>query len=83
MRRLVPGDWKGTMIGWFRLHVDSLYGECVTSSPTATPRIFTQLARYNSEVAGGLVHTPEHKADMAVLQEWFDEWRSRVLLPSL
>jgi hypothetical protein len=32
----------------------------------------TRLARYNDEVAHGLVHTPEWQQQMALLQERYD-----------
>lgn len=38
------------------------------------PSGFEELAQYNAEVSRGLVHTPEHKERMVVLQECFDEW---------
>ena len=38
------------------------------------PGEFHVLATYNSEVARGLVHTPEWAARMAELQARFDRW---------
>lgn len=38
------------------------------------PDKFDELARYNSEVARGLVHTKKWKAKMAELQEEFNRW---------
>jgi hypothetical protein len=39
------------------------------------PFEFMELATYNSEVARGLLHTPEWKAKMAAEQERFNRWR--------
>jgi hypothetical protein len=38
------------------------------------------LARYNGEVARGIMHTREWKEKMAKEQEWFNEKRRRRLL---
>ncbi len=38
------------------------------------PERFNVLAGYNSEVAHGIVHTPEWDAQMAALQSAFNEW---------
>jgi hypothetical protein len=38
---------------------------------------WNDLARYNSEVARGIVHTPEWKAKMADQQRQFDEEAAR------
>jgi hypothetical protein len=39
------------------------------------PSRFDKLATYNSEVARGLVHTPEWQKQMAELQREFHAWR--------
>ncbi len=39
------------------------------------PDRFEVLARYNTEVAHGIVHTPEWDEQMAVLQAEFYRWR--------
>ena len=38
------------------------------------PEQFNDLARYNTEVAHGIVHTPEWDVKMAELQQRFNEW---------
>lgn len=35
---------------------------------------FEPLAVYNAERARGIVHTPEYDAEMATLQQRFNEW---------
>ena len=35
---------------------------------------WSKLAHYNTEVAHGIVHTPEYDAEMAEEQARFDEW---------
>jgi hypothetical protein len=38
------------------------------------PAVFHSLSTYNSELARGLLHTPEWKEKMAELQRDFDAW---------
>lgn len=40
------------------------------------PEKFDELARYNSEVARGLVHTDAWRSKMAALQAEFDRWKT-------
>ena len=47
-----------------------------------TPDEFNVLARYNAELAQGLVHTSEWREHMATLQERFDAWARFVSLES-
>jgi hypothetical protein len=55
-------------------YVHPRFGECHSRSPKSMPRMFDPLARYNSEVSRGLVHTDEYRAQMVSLQALFDEW---------
>ncbi len=41
------------------------------------PEMFERLAIYNSEVARGLVHTPDYDEQMADLQASFDKWSAQ------
>jgi hypothetical protein len=42
------------------------------------PEKFKPLATYNSEVARGVVHTPQWTAQMRMLQQEFDAWAAKI-----
>lgn len=42
--------------------------------PVPMPEMFDRLAVYNSEVARGLVHTPDYVVQMDALQATFNTW---------
>jgi hypothetical protein len=49
------------------IHYEAVYGRFYRPN-----QLVDVLARYNSEVSRGIVHTPEWKAEMAKLQERFN-----------
>lgn len=63
-----------TALLWWWLFNATDKGRRLEEQREQAPTEFDPLARYNSEVARGLVHTPEWQAEMAVLQQRFNEW---------
>lgn len=57
------------------------WGECHSASPQSMPKMFDELANYNSQVAKGILHREEYRARMAALQVQFDEWKRETWQP--
>lgn len=61
-----------------RLYTHPQYGVCHGPSPHSMPKMFDELADYNSRVANGVVHEVDYSARMAQLQNKFNLWLQEI-----